>query len=147
MADHYRVTLRAAIVARLTGLETTDYRVFANRIYPLQGDDLPGLTVKIDEPEIATTTIHGPATLERRLSVVVRGYDKATNDLALSLDTIGKEVEIALASSLTVGAKSVELILNSVQVDAVQADQPIGMIEMMYETNVYTLANAPEVLL
>lgn len=146
MADHYRVGLRAAVVARLNGLETTDNRVFANRIFPLQGDDLPGLTVTINEPEIAPMTIHGPAMQERRLSILVRGYDKAANDLALSLDAMGKEVEIALSTGLTVGVKTVDLLLKSVQVEAVQADQPIGMIEMLYEANVYTLVNAPEVL-
>ena len=147
MADHFRVALRTAIVARLTGLTTTEDRVYPNRIYPLQGQDLPGIVVKTQEPEIAVSTIHGPAVYERKVSVVVRGYEKAVTDLDASLDAIGKEVEVALAIPLTVAGKSVEMVLRAVQVEAVQADQPVGIIEMTYETTVFTAANAPDVLL
>lgn len=147
MADHYRSALRSAITSRLTGLATSQDRIFPNRIYPLQGDDLPGITLRIQEPEITVSTIHGPAVYERKASVMVRCYAAFVTDLDAALDAMNKEVEVALATAVTVAGKSVELSLRGIQVEAVQADKPVGMVEMTYETVVYTHANAPDVLL
>jgi len=43
MADHLHKQIRAALVTKLTGLATSGARVYANRLYPLDSANLPGL--------------------------------------------------------------------------------------------------------
>lgn len=145
MADHFRTALRNAIETTLMDLPLTENRVFKNRISPLQSSDLPGITITILEPDIVPVTIHLPKLLDRNINIVVRGYVKQTERTLDVLDEVGRDVEVAMASGVTVGTTAIVYpVLRSVEITEEQADKVIGMIEMVFDLQVSTLANAPE---
>ena len=47
MADHLHKQIRDALVTKLTGLTTSGARVYANRLYPLDSANLPGLRISL----------------------------------------------------------------------------------------------------
>ncbi|MBK7592227.1 MAG: hypothetical protein IPI27_13400 [Betaproteobacteria bacterium] len=104
MANHVRRQIREAVATAVTGLTTTGTRVFQSRVYPLEATDLPALLIATLSETSEPVTIHGPRELMRVLSVQV-WHHKATADLDDALDLICKEVEIALASDMTLGGK------------------------------------------
>jgi len=83
--------------------------------------------------------------IERLVRVSVIWYARNITDVESVLHTIGKEVETAL-QSVVVGGKTVYLAYqgSDLQLDAL--DQPVGQIEMRYETLIYNLASAPDVI-
>lgn len=144
---HYRTALRTALMTRLTGLVTTGSRVFIARDDAMRTAELPSLVIGIEEPDIITTTVHTSPTMEREVSVTVKGYASTTSDVDLTLNNIGEEVEIALGTPLTVVGIEVSLGLRNVSMETEQADKQSGLITMSYSTKVFTAAGNPGALL
>lgn len=147
MANHVRKQLRAAVTSAVTNLTTTGARVYGWRVYALQaGSELPALCVYITEEEAESVTVHAPALVERRPVVHVRGFASASADVEDTLDTIAKEVETALASGVTVGAKTVTLEYIGCEIEASEGDKPIGTIDLRFAAILHNTANAPDSL-
>lgn len=144
---HVRQQLRDAIVTAVTGLATTGARVYTARVYPAQDSELPQLEVNTVDEEADPVSIHGPAVIERIVSIEVTARARATSALAATLDTIAEQVETALGSAVTVSSKSIALnyLGASIQFSG-DADQPIGAAVLRYQAVLYTAANAPGTL-
>jgi hypothetical protein len=148
MADHVRKQVRDAIVTALTGLTTTQSRVFRSRVYPLQVADLPGLCVQMPVEETSPSTIHVPALQERNIDLAVSGYAEESAVLDDELDTIAKEVETALSASLVVSGVNVEPVYVGMDTEFDgEAEKPHGVIRIRYRVRLFTAANAPDTLL
>lgn len=146
MADHLHKQIRAALVIALTGLATTGARVWANRLRPMQDADLPGLRIFLDDEDAEGLLIHSPEMYERKLAIVVEAVAKATSALDDTLDLISKEVEIALATGLTVAGRSLEVFYTGMQFTDEQLDKPVGIKRMTFTLTFTAMADTPDVL-
>jgi hypothetical protein len=146
MADHVRKQLRTALATRLTGLTTTSTRVHGYRVDPLQISELPALSVEVLGDEVEDITVHGPAQQERVVEVHVKGIAGTVGIPDDTLDLIAKEVEIALATVLTVASKSVQMHYRRCQIEFSDGEKVAGVIDMEFVAKLFTVANAPDVL-
>lgn len=146
MANHIRKQLRDALATRLTGLTTTGSRVHGHRVDPLQLSALPALVVRCEGDDATIVSVHAPALQERVIRVIVAGYAAAGSVPEDTLDQIGKEVEVALATALTVAGESVLLSYVRSELSYEAGEQVAGQIEIEYSARVFTAANAPDAL-
>ena len=146
MADHLHKQIRAALVTKLTGLTTTASRVWANRLQVLQDANLPGLRIYLDDEAAEGLLIHTPEMYDRKLSIVVEAVAKATSALDDTLDLISKEVEIALATGITVAGRTLEVFYTGMRFDDEQLDKPVGVKRMTFSLTYSAMSNTPDVL-
>lgn len=146
MANHVRQQLREAVATAVTGLSTTGSRVYQSRVYPLTDSNLPCLLVTSDGDKSEAITVHSPYQQERATTIRIEGVAKAVSNIDDTLDTISKEVETAIAGSSTAIVKG--LIYQGAQIDYDgSGEQPIGKVTMIFAKDLYTLSNAPDVLI
>lgn len=149
MADHVATQIRDAAVTALTGLTTTGARVFADREYPLQTSNLPGLCIYTrNETEEPITFKGATRRLQRTLELLVVAYAKTIGDLDKTLDTIRKEVETALAADPPLGGLAKELWPQACEKDVdAEGDKPVGVATMVFHVEYHTAQNAPDTAL
>lgn len=145
MANHVRQQLREAVATAVTGLATTGSKVYQSRLYTLQPTDLPCLLVMSEGDQIEYATIHAPSQQQRSTRIRIEGIARAAANLDDTLDTICKEVEIAIANASSALVKSMTLL--GTQLDTEEGDQPIGRATMIFSADLYTVSNAPDVLI
>lgn len=146
MANHAHQQIREAVATALTGLTSTGSRVYPNRLYPLADANLPALRVFLDNDESAPESIHTPHLQERSLTLIVEGCAKATADLDDTLDTISKEVEIALSADIVIGANRLQAVYSGSEFDDQISDKPVAVKRLSFALRYYTMNNAPDVL-
>ena len=144
MANHVRQQIREAVATVVTGLSTTGSRVYQSRMYELQETDLPCLTITTDGDTREYLSAHHPAQVEVNVNVRISGYARAISNLDDTLDTISKEVEVAMAGSSL--ADFIELAGTRIE-ESVAGNQPVGIVEMFYKIKTYVMNNAPDVVL
>lgn len=143
MADHVRQQVVDSIATVLTGLATTGSRVFKSRLYQLQESELPCLVVTCDGQKVENVTDHFPAMQRREIQIRIESHDKKTANLEQTLNTICKEVEIALANS---DIENINLVGSKMYLE-VGGDQPIGIDTIIYKVLVETFEDAPDTIL
>lgn len=142
MTDHVRKQIRDAAVTALTGLTTTGTKVYASRVYDMQDSNLPGLRVFTNDEDVEIASLGGSQRLlERNLQLVVEACVKQNDTFDQTLDTIIKEVEVALAGGLT-GAKYVQLQRVEIELSG-EAEKPVGVARMTFEAPYITTASDP----
>jgi hypothetical protein len=147
MADHIRKQIRAAAVTALTGLTTTSTRVYNSRVYPLQDAQLPGLRIDTADEQVQISSMGVGRLQERTLDLVVQACVKENTTYNATIDTIIKEVEIALAANQGIGgAKYVQLKSISVA-NAGEGEKPVSVATMVFEVFYITALGAPDVAL
>lgn len=147
MANHVRRQIREAVASALTGLSQTGANVFESRVYPIQSTELPALRVYTNAEAVAIGSIGASRLLERGLEVVVEAVVKAVTGFDDTIDTIIKDVEVALASAQTAGgAKYIQLARIEIELDG-EGDQPVAVARMSFEVPYITALGAPDVAL
>lgn len=146
MANHLHKQIRDAIVTALTGLTTTGSRVYANRLQPLPDALSPTLLVTLDEETATPLTFHPSPIYERELRLTVSAVAKATSGLDDTLDQISKEVEVALASGITLSGRRLDFTYTGMSFDDELADKPVGIKRMNFTVTFTAAANAPDTL-
>ncbi len=147
MADHLHKQIRAAVVTKLTGLTTSGSRIYANRLAPLPDGQQPTLLVTLDEERAEGLTIHQPQAQERSLTLSVAAVAKASSALDDTLDLMSKEVEIALATGITVGSQTLQVFYAGMSFEDEQSDKPVGVKRMSFTIPYTAMSNAPDVLI
>lgn len=146
MANHVRQQLREAVATVVTSLTTTGTNVFQSRVYPLQTSNLPCLIVTTDGDQVENITMHSPVQQQRTTIVRIDVYARATANLDDTLDLICKEVEIAIANASSATVKGLMYVGSQIEVE-VLGDQPVGKVSMVFSKDLYTVSNAPDVLI
>ena len=143
---HLRQQIRERVATTLTGLTTTGSNVFQNRIYPQTESNLPCLLIYTLEERPAP---FGPGNasrlIRRELRLAVEAMAQATSDLDDTLDTIAKEVEVALANDFTLNGLAHDLELNDTLIrynDA--ARQATALMTMVFRITYFNEENDPE---
>lgn len=142
MTDHVRKQLRDQIAVLVTGLVTYAVNVYKNRRYPVDSSELPCLIVQTGDEEIELLTMDYPAQQLRREQLIITVIAETTTGLDDMLDEICKDIEVVLAGSVTV-AKNFKLESTSGIEPNVVGDKPVGVVDMRFVGEVYTLENAP----
>lgn len=146
MADHLHKQIRDTIETALTGLTTSGARVYPNRIQPMADANLPGLRIFADDEAVDVQTMHAPYLMERVLRLVVECCAKSTTALDDTLDLMSKEVEIALASGITISSRVLVPVYGGMTFDDEQSDKPIGVKRLNFSLSYSCMSNAPDVL-
>jgi len=142
MTDHVRKQLRDQVAVLVTGLVTYAVNVYKNRKYPVDSSELPCLIVQTGDEEIELLTMDYPAQQLRREQLIITVIAETTTGLDDMLDEICKDIEVVLAGSVTV-AKNFKLESTSGIEPNVVGDKPVGVVDMRFVGEVYTLENAP----
>lgn len=151
MADHIRTQIRDAALALVTGLGTTGSRAYAGRseTRPLQPTELPGLLLHTTETQSEEAS--GTRSSRRFIhecDLIITGYAKGTGDIDKTLDTIEKEVRVALEAAPTLGGKCKDLICTAVSKDnEADAEQPSWAIRMTWRCEYHTREGVPDAAL
>ena len=151
MADHIRKQIRGAVVTLLTSLTTTGTRVYKSRVYVLDPDlELPCLLVYTPNEDTTDAEVSGfcpPGTLERTITVAVEAIAVADSNCDDTLDLICKEVEVKMATDLTLSGKvrSIKLTNTVTQFQGGDTEKPAGSAKMTWHAVVQTAAGAPDV--
>lgn len=147
MANHLRQQIRDAAKTTLTGLTTTTTHVYDSPVDELQDSQLPALRIFTNDEEINTLTL-GPSRLnERSLQLVVEACVKKLATYDDQLDTIMKEVEVAIAgnNSLTATCKYVNLKKIEVEMSG-DGEKPVAIGRMTFEAFYVAAIGTPDVL-
>jgi hypothetical protein len=148
VADHVAEQIVAAAKTALTGLTTTGARVFDSRVYPVKDIDCPCLLIDQGDEDSATGEIAGGGfsrTIERNHQLIVVAKVVQNTAYRTLVNTIRKEVEVALGPGLT-GAKSVTPI-SCVTELAGEGETPIAGATMTFVCPYITALGAPDVAL
>jgi hypothetical protein len=141
---HLRQSIRERIATDVTGLSTTGSNVFQSRVYPVEDGSLPCLLVYTTSEESEVTEIASPRPMTRLLNVIVQGVVGATTPDD-TLDTISKEIEVAMASDVTINDLADNSFLSSTDIEF-NADgaKPIGTVMLNYVVEYRNVDNDPE---
>ena len=141
---HLRQSIRERIATDVTGLSTTGSNVFQSRFYPVEDASLPCLLVYTTSEESEVTEIASPRPMTRLLNVIVQGVVAATTPDD-TLDTISKEIEVAMASDVTINDLADNSFLSSTDIEF-NADgaKPIGTVMLNYVVEYRNVDNDPE---
>lgn len=146
MADHLHKQIRDKIETALTGLTTSGARVYANRVQPMADANLPGLRIFADDESVDVQTMHAPYLMDRALRLVVECCAKSTTALDDTLDLMSKEVEVAMASGITISSRVMVPIYGGMSFDDEQSDKPVGIKRLNYTLTYSCMSNAPDTL-
>ena len=141
---HKRTSIRNNVTTTLTGLTTTGSNVFESRIYPNELSKLPLLNIYSNSE---TSELLSIGKIERNVEIMVEGFAKATANVDEALDTIAKEVEVALGTDLTRGGHAKETYLTNTEYELENiGNQQLGVIKMTFNVQYITTKINPEVL-
>ena len=141
---HLRQSIRERIATDVTGLSTTGSNVFQSRVYPVEDASLPCLLVYTTSEESEVDTMESPRQMKRLLNVIVQGVVGATTPDD-TLDTISKEVEVAIAGDVTINSLAKNSFLSSTEIEYnAEGAKPIGIVRLNYVVEYRNLDNAPE---
>jgi len=132
----------------VTGLATSGSRVYQSRVVQLEANELPALKVFTGSEAIEVIDLSSNPLQDRNLTVTVTAVAKAVSNLDDTLDTMIKEVEVAVATNNTLGGlvKDVVITGSDVEMNA-EAEVPTGQAILTFNANYYTRAQAPDVSL
>ena len=131
---HLRQQIRERVATTLTGLTTTGSNVFQSRVYPIENTKLPCLLIYTREESSEPLDMSPPRTIEKRLSLVVEGYVKANSNYDDTIDTITKEVEVAIYGDRLINNLAKDSFLVSTEIDFNgEGDNPLAIVVMTFE--------------
>jgi hypothetical protein len=142
MTDHVRKQLRDQVAVLVTGLTTYAVNVYKNRKYPVDESELPCLIVQTGDEEVEILTVDYPAQQLRREQLIISVIVVATSGIDDMLDEICKDIEIALAGNVSL-AKNFKLDSTSGIEPNIVGEKPVGVVDMRFMAEIYTLENAP----
>ena len=148
MAAHVSQQVIDAFATTVTGLATTGARVFKGRIHNLAATDLPALRIYDDSEEVVNEVITSlPYMQHRIISLTVEALVKENTALDTTLNTIRKEIEVAVSNNSTLsGVCKLHCFLKSADKQRDDSgDVPVGKLIMSWQAIVLTMNNAPDV--
>ena len=141
---HKRTSIRNNVTTTLTGLTTTGSNVFESRIYPNELAKLPLLNIYSNTE---TSELSSIGKIERNLEIMIEGFAKATTNIDETLDTIAKEVEVAMATDLTRGGHAKDTFITNTEYELENVgNQQLGVIKITYNVQYLTTKADPETL-
>lgn len=132
--SHVRRQIRDKVTDILkTGVALVRRRVLASRVYPLTAANIPAVLV-YTRSEGSGLLSFGPAkSLDRRLSLSIDVYVRATETFDNDLDAICVQVEETIAANFTLDGLAKEAVLTGTEIDySGEAEQPVAVARLTY---------------
>jgi hypothetical protein len=146
MADHIRKQIRDQIATELTGLTTTGSNVHKARLYPLNDSDLPAVNVVTAAETVSEHTMGADPVLIRELTLNLEGYVSVSTTAFDTLDTISKEIEVAMATDITHSGLTQDTTLISMSAAlSGEGTQQVGVITLTYKITYFTAMSTPDI--
>lgn len=145
--SHAHKLIRDAVKTALTGLSSTGARAYANRLYVLDDASLPALRIYCDEEQATPGSVHQPVVYDRQLLFVVECCAKANAALDDACDEMQRQVEVALASGISISGKHLDCFYSGSTYADDWGSTPIGIKRLTFTVPFFTLANAPDTLI
>jgi hypothetical protein len=146
MADHVAEQAIAAAKTVLTGLATTGTNVFDSLVYELQESQLPALLVDQGDEQLDGQSLGLSRLLERSMDLIVVAKVKQNTSYRTRVNTIRKEVEIALAGDNTLGGVVKFITPTSCQIElSGEGEKPVAAATMRFRVVYITALGAPDV--
>ena len=152
MADHFAIQVRDSVIAAVTGLATTGSRVYSAHTRDdalLFTGGLPGILVLTPREDVQKdgdlSTVFYQRTASIDLIAIVE-KTAALPDIGDLVFQIAKEIEIALASPLTVAGRQVQFYLSgSIETESSeQGDRLVAMLILPVQALYLTTAGVPD---
>lgn len=151
---HARKQIRDAVAVLLTDLATTGRRVFPSRVYSLDEDDLPSLSVfTVDtgnDEVVSKITLGNPPRFHRTCPLTIEGHAIVDDNIDDTLDQISLEVEVAMSAPLTIGSRELPAQLQSTSKEFREFfddhERQIGIVRLVYTVSYVTAENTPDIL-
>jgi hypothetical protein len=145
--SHVRQQIRAAVVARLTGLATTGTRVSASRVHPVARGAGPTLAVYTLDEESERMSIGADPEMDRTLTLGVEVLVQSA-EFDDQMDDVCAEVEARLGGWRPGDPKVRELVLVSTEIQPHgEGEVTAGSCVMGWQTSYVTLASDPTIAL
>lgn len=144
MANHVRRQIREAVVTLLTGLTSTASRVYDSRVYEIK--TLPALVVYATEESSERSDLSGK--MDRTVMVRVECYAKVKSSGSVEdvIDTIAKEVEIAMDADQTFGGLALASMLENTNIELTgDGEKPVAVMTLEYQVLYRTAKGSPDV--
>ena len=142
---HIRTQIRGAIEAQLQGLETSQNRVFVQRVYNAQRAKLPALFIYTGDEDIFYTTKSGgglPRRLNRNMIVYIDCIAENVDVAENTCDKMIEEIENALDGYTCDGlARVIELRRIDQIRKSGEGEKPIAGVTIEINVNYQTLSN------
>lgn len=144
---HARAQIRAAVAALLGELQATGRRVYPSRVWSVNDEELPSLSVFTTEEAVTKTTLSRPVRYHRDLTTVIEGHALADEQVDDVLDQIASEVETAMAAALVVDGRELSTQLTSTTFElSGDGETQIGLVRLQYTIGYSTLETTPDSL-
>lgn len=146
---HVRTQIRDAAKTALTGLPITGSRCYAERVYPMGNDTIPGLIVytgKEVRDDIAMMG-NGVTLLGIDLEVIVEAYIKDTTSAADVADSIYTAVTEALQADATLHGLTKTLEGGTFEPLRSPAEKPVYVARMIFDVTYHMASNNTETAL
>ena len=141
---HKRQKIREYVVGILTGLPTTQNRVYSSRISAIDENTPNALLIYTQSEESSPLTLGGGnATLMRYLSLTVEIFTRSMIDFDDKIDQICTEVEGVMGGDTHLGGNVLDCQLMGSKVQYYEADTSIATMLLLYRIGYNTYANDP----
>ena len=130
-----RESILADIASSLAGTTQVGSRIYRSRVVPLTRGESPAIVVEPggDDPEFSLRLDRLDWTLQVRISVIVRA---SVPDQAA--DAIVEDIHSRVMADDSAGGYAIDIEPGAVSFELVQADQPAGVITMVYRVKYRT---------
>ena len=130
---HVRKQIRDRMESILsTGVTSVSGRVYASRIYPMTGPDLPAVAIYTASETSGLQTM-GTRTLAREISLNVDAYVRVTATFDDTIDALCVEIEETVAADYTLNGLVKDAILTSTEIDFDgESEKPVGVARLTY---------------
>lgn len=131
---HVRTQIRDKVVTILkSGVGLVKRRVLASRVYPLTAANIPAALVYTRSEASGLLSFGPDKSSDRRLSLSVDVYVRATETFDDDLDAICVQVEEAIAANFTLDGLAKEAVLTGTEIDySGEAEQPVAVARLTY---------------
>lgn len=147
---HARQQIRVALAALLTGLTTTQNRVFTSRNIVLQDNEMPAIEITTNDENVQMIDIHS-GILERDLSIDVIAKVQAIDNVDDLLDDIIAEIETRINATpinRTLNGLCQGLELSSIEIGIDESlATPVGQAVLRYQAQYHTNPATPDIIL
>lgn len=141
---HQRTVIRHAVRDLLVAAGVADGRVFASRVLPFRGQELPLVTVYTLDETTASEGSTAPRELTRTLPLVIEGWAAPGQNADDNMDALALEIETAMHADPFLGGEAADSILDATVMEVTEAgERQIGLVILTYTFTYRTLAPEP----
>lgn len=145
MANHLRQQIREQFATTVTGLSTTGSNVYQSRVYNLEESNLPAIIIYTKSEDSEPNNIGTNRVMMRTLTLVCECYVKAITNFDDTLDTIAKEIEVAVAADTTLNGLCKDVYIQSTEIDYNgEGERPIGVGVFTFEITYESREQSPD---